>query len=54
MLADVQPADALKSDTLFNTSLLFNTTLGQVVLVACGIWMFIGVMVMSAMINFDF
>ena len=27
MLVDAQPADALKSDTLFNSSLLFNTTL---------------------------
>lgn len=35
-------------------SLLFNTTLGQIVLAVCAIWMSIGVMVMSAMINFDF
>ena len=35
-------------------SLLFTTTLGQVVLVACAVWMLIGVLVMRAMINFDF
>jgi tight adherence protein B len=35
-------------------SLLFTTTLGQVVLVVCAVWMSIGVLVMRAMINFDF
>lgn len=35
-------------------SLLFTTTLGQIVLAVCAIWMSIGVLVMSAMINFDF
>jgi tight adherence protein B len=35
-------------------SLLFTTTLGQVVLVVCAVWMAIGVLVMRAMINFDF
>jgi tight adherence protein B len=35
-------------------SLLFTTTTGQVVLVGCAVWMSIGIMVMSAMINFDF
>ena len=35
-------------------SLLFTTTTGQVVLAGCAVWMSIGIMVMSAMINFDF
>ena len=35
-------------------SLLFTTTTGQVVLVVCAVWMSIGIMVMRAMINFDF
>lgn len=35
-------------------SLLFTTTLGQVVLAVCAVWMSIGVLVMRAMINFDF
>ncbi len=35
-------------------SLLFTTTLGQIVLAGCAIWMSIGVLVMRAMINFDF
>ena len=35
-------------------SLLFTTTLGQVVLMVCAFWMSIGVLVMRAMINFDF
>lgn len=35
-------------------SLLFTTTVGQVVLVGCAIWMSIGVLVMRGMINFDF
>lgn len=35
-------------------SLLFTTTLGNVVLVVSGVWMLIGVLVMHKMINFDF
>ncbi|MRX51754.1 pilus assembly protein [Paracoccus sp. S-4012] len=35
-------------------SLLFTTTLGQVVLAGCAIWMSIGVLIMRSMINFDF
>lgn len=35
-------------------SLLFTTTLGQVVLAVCAVWMSIGALVMRAMINFDF
>lgn len=35
-------------------SLLFTTPLGQVVLGVCALWMAIGVLVMRAMINFDF
>ena len=35
-------------------SLLFTTTTGQVVLAGCAIWMSIGIIVMRAMINFDF
>ena len=34
--------------------LLFTTTTGNIVLAACGIWMFTGIMVMRKMINFDF
>jgi tight adherence protein B len=34
--------------------LLFQTTMGNIVLGVCGLWMFIGVMVMRKMINFDF
>ena len=34
--------------------LLFQTQTGNIVLVGCGIWMFMGVMVMRKMINFDF
>lgn len=34
-------------------SLLFTTTLGNVVLVACGLWMLTGVLVMRKLINFD-
>jgi tight adherence protein B len=34
--------------------LLFQTTTGNIVLVCCGIWMFLGVLVMRKMINFDF
>ena len=34
--------------------LLFTTFVGNVVLVACGCWMLIGVLVMRKMINFDF
>lgn len=34
--------------------LLFNTTIGNVVLVVSGIWMLIGVLIMRKMINFDF
>ncbi|TGN62518.1 type II secretion system F family protein [Paracoccus liaowanqingii] len=35
-------------------SLLFTTDLGQLVLAGCAIWMSLGIMVMRAMINFDF
>ena len=35
-------------------SLLFTTTTGHVVLAGCAIWMSIGILVMRAMINFDF
>jgi tight adherence protein B len=35
-------------------ALLFTTLIGQVVLVACGLWMGIGILVMRKMINFDF
>jgi tight adherence protein B len=34
--------------------LLFTTTIGNIVLVGCGLWMFMGIMVMRKMINFDF
>jgi tight adherence protein B len=34
--------------------LLFQTTTGNIVLVICGLWMLMGVMVMRKMINFDF
>jgi tight adherence protein B len=34
--------------------LLFQTTTGNIVLAASGIWMFFGIMVMRKMINFDF
>lgn len=34
-------------------SLLFTTTLGNVVLVGCGLWMLTGVLVMRKLINFD-
>ncbi len=34
--------------------LLFQTTTGNIVLAICGIWMFMGIMVMRKMINFDF
>jgi len=35
-------------------ALLFTTVIGNFVLAACGIWMFIGVLVIRKMINFDF
>lgn len=35
-------------------TLLFNTTVGNVVLAICGFWMLLGVLVMRNMINFDF
>jgi tight adherence protein B len=35
-------------------SLLFTTTLGHMLLTGCALWMFIGMMVMRKMINFDF
>jgi tight adherence protein B len=35
-------------------TLLFSTTLGNVVLAASGLWMLIGVLIMRKMINFDF
>ncbi len=35
-------------------SLLFTTTIGNVVLVGCAIWMSIGILIMHKMINFDF
>jgi tight adherence protein B len=34
--------------------LLFQTFTGNMVLAGCGLWMFIGIMVMRKMINFDF
>jgi tight adherence protein B len=34
--------------------LLFQTTVGNIVLACCAFWMFIGVMVMRKMINFDY
>jgi tight adherence protein B len=34
--------------------LLWTEALGRVMLACCAIWMFIGVMVMRKMINFDF
>ena len=34
--------------------LLWTTSLGRVMLACCATWMFIGVMVMKKMINFDF
>ncbi len=34
--------------------LLFQTTVGNIVLVICGMWMLMGVLVMRKMINFDF
>ncbi|GAB4527753.1 MAG: type II secretion system F family protein [Roseibium sp.] len=34
--------------------LLFNTTTGNIIIAGCLFWMFIGVMVMRQMINFDF
>ena len=33
--------------------LLFETFTGNVVLVACGLWMLIGILVMRKMINFE-
>lgn len=35
-------------------ALLFTTATGNLVLVACGIWMLVGIFVMRKMINFDF
>ena len=35
-------------------ALLFTTTVGNITLVCCGLWMFLGIMVMRKMINFDF
>jgi len=35
-------------------ALLFTTSTGHIVLAVCGFWMFIGVMIMRKMINFDF
>jgi tight adherence protein B len=35
-------------------ALLFTTAIGNLVLVACGVWMLIGILVMRKMINFDF
>ncbi|MYZ48669.1 type II secretion system F family protein [Propylenella binzhouense] len=35
-------------------ALLFTTTVGNIVLAACGFWMLMGVLVMRKMINFDF
>ncbi|WEJ11993.1 type II secretion system F family protein (plasmid) [Sinorhizobium sp. M103] len=35
-------------------TLLFTTTIGKIVLVCCGLWMGIGILVMRKMINFDF
>ena len=34
--------------------MLFNTTAGNIIIGGCLFWMFIGVMVMRHMINFDF
>jgi tight adherence protein B len=34
--------------------LLFQTSTGNIVLAGCGLWMFIGIMVMRKMINFDY
>jgi len=34
--------------------LLFQTTVGNIVLVCCGLWMLLGVLVMRKMINFDY
>jgi tight adherence protein B len=34
--------------------LLWTTPMGRMMLAACAFWMFIGVMVMKKMINFDF
>ncbi|MCG8446611.1 MAG: type II secretion system F family protein, partial [Hyphomicrobiales bacterium] len=33
---------------------LVTETVGQLLLAGCGIWMFIGIMIMRKMINFDF
>jgi tight adherence protein B len=35
-------------------ALLFTTAIGNLVLVACGVWMLVGILVMRKMINFDF
>lgn len=35
-------------------SLLFSTTVGKMVLAACGLWMSMGILMMRKMINFDF
>ena len=35
-------------------ALLFTTTVGNIVLACCALWMFMGIMVMRKMINFDF
>ncbi len=35
-------------------SLLFTTSAGHIVLAGCGLWMFVGIMVMRKMINFEF
>lgn len=35
-------------------ALLFTTATGNLVLVACGVWMLVGILVMRKMINFDF
>ena len=35
-------------------SLLWTHPTGQLMLVACGVWMSIGIFVMKRMINFDF
>jgi tight adherence protein B len=35
-------------------SLLWTHNIGQVMLLGCGVWMTIGVLVMKKMINFDF
>ena len=34
--------------------LLFQTTTGNIVLAGCALWMFMGIMVMRKMINFDY